>query len=132
MQIFMYNFPQSSVCSKYASGGSISSSSRIESFPVSSSPVDRKRWFYMADPDFMLCMIPKVASTSLSSMIIRSHQTFREGETHADRCLIGILMGYLINCVDLSGFNLTSLVAFTLSYSTIKSLNSDAGRGSKI
>ena len=41
---------------------------------VSPGAVDRARWFYMRKPNFMFCMIPKVASTSLSGFILSNHQ----------------------------------------------------------
>ena len=34
----------------------------------------------MRDPGFLVCMVPKVASTSLSRFLIGAHQKFRGGE----------------------------------------------------
>ena len=47
---------------------------------VNLEPVHPERFFYMKDPGFAVCMVPKVASTSLSRFLIGAHQKFRGGE----------------------------------------------------
>ncbi|XP_059085003.1 carbohydrate sulfotransferase 11-like isoform X2 [Tigriopus californicus] len=39
--------------------------------------LNQAKFFYLKQPDVMMCMIPKVASTSLSSFLIQSHQHFK-------------------------------------------------------
>jgi hypothetical protein len=61
------------VCKVYETSGS-------RDAEVVSYPIDPSRFFYMQEPNFLFCMIPKVASTSFSGFLINAHQKFSNGK----------------------------------------------------
>ncbi len=57
----------------------LSHPARAERAAIAGEEPDPTRWFYMKQPDFMMCMIPKVASTTFSSFIIDAHRAVKGG-----------------------------------------------------